>query len=122
MRRCQHVLSFIFGFMVFITKDTRTTALLYPHESETREIKTLDGIWNFIKLNQTTPNQGILDKWYLNDLSKVSCVFFSICMLFLFYQCQNVVYEFSGKKQFRCKRRFRCPFRPVTMISLKIII
>lgn len=72
MRRSQYVLSFVFGFMMFSTKDTQTVGLLYPRESETRELKSLDGIWNFVKSNQTAPTEGIRDKWYLNDLSKVS--------------------------------------------------
>lgn len=73
MRRTQRVLSFVFGFMMFSTKDTALTeGLLYPRESETREVKTLDGIWNFLKSNETAPTEGIRDKWYLNDLSKVS--------------------------------------------------
>lgn len=40
-------------------------------ESETREVKSLDGIWNFVKSNQTSPTEGLREKWYLNDLSKV---------------------------------------------------
>lgn len=72
MRRSQYVLSFVFGFMMFSTKDTQTVGLLYPRESETRELKSLDGMWNFVKSNQTAPTEGIRDKWYLNDLSKVS--------------------------------------------------
>lgn len=80
MIHSQHIFSFVSVFTVFNTRVT--TALLYPRESETREIKSLDGIWNFIKPNQTisqtTPDGGILNKWYLNDLSKVCmvCVFF----------------------------------------------
>ncbi|XP_031622338.1 beta-glucuronidase [Contarinia nasturtii] len=71
MRRSQCVLSFVFGFMMFSTKDIRTEGLLYPHESETREVKSLDGIWNFVKSNETAPTEGIREKWYQNDLSKV---------------------------------------------------
>lgn len=80
MRRSQYVLSFVFGFMMFSTEDTRTTGLLYPRESETREIKSLDGLWNFVKSNQTAPTEGIRDKWYLQDLSKV-CVLHCIALL-----------------------------------------
>lgn len=71
MRRSQYVLSFVFGFMMFSTDNLRTEGLLYPRESETREVKSLDGIWNFVKSNQTAPTEGIRDKWYLDDLSKV---------------------------------------------------
>lgn len=61
----------MFGFMMFSTKDIRTEGLLYPRESETREVKSLDGIWNFVKSNETSPTEGIREKWYQNDLSKV---------------------------------------------------
>lgn len=71
MRRSQYIFSFVFGFMMFGGKETRTNGFLYPRESETREVKSLDGIWNFIKSNESTPTEGIRDKWYLNDLSKV---------------------------------------------------
>lgn len=72
MRRYQYVLSFIFALMIFGGNVKHTISLLYPHESETREVKSLDGIWNFVKSNQTAPTEGIRDKWYLNDLRKVS--------------------------------------------------
>lgn len=78
MLRGQSVLNFVFGFMIFSIKDARTTGLLYPRESETREIKSLDGVWNFVKSNQTAPTEGIRDKWYLQDLNKVSIQFSSL--------------------------------------------
>lgn len=91
-RIMQHILCFVFGFLLTTTKDSHTTALLYPRESETREIKSLDGIWNFVKTNQTTPNEGTLAKWYLNDLSKV---FF--CFFFQFVYLLQKFCAFSGK-------------------------
>uniref|UniRef100_A0A1B0A7B9 Glycoside hydrolase family 2 catalytic domain-containing protein n=1 Tax=Glossina pallidipes TaxID=7398 RepID=A0A1B0A7B9_GLOPL len=48
-----------------------TTGMLYPRESETREVASLDGLWNFIKSDITNPTQGMRDKWYLDDLSRV---------------------------------------------------
>lgn len=72
MRRGRYVLSFVFGFMMFGGKESRSEGLLYPRESETREVKSLDGIWNFVKSNETAPTEGIRDKWYLNDLNKVN--------------------------------------------------
>lgn len=74
MRRGQYLISFIFGFMMFSGEKTQTDGLLYPRESETREIKSLDGIWNFIKSNESAPTEGIRDKWYLDDLSKVNAL------------------------------------------------
>jgi beta-glucuronidase len=37
--------------------------LLYPRESETREVRSLDGMWNFVRSNVTNPSEGIRDKW-----------------------------------------------------------
>lgn len=71
MRRSQYLISFVFGFMMFSGEKTQTEGLLYPRESETREVKSLDGVWNFVKSNESAPTEGIRDKWYLNDLNKV---------------------------------------------------
>lgn len=84
MRRSQHVLSFVFGFMMFSLKD-RTEGLLYPHESETREVKSLDGMWNFVKSNETAPTEGIRNKWYLDDLSKVLYSLYSNMLTFVYF-------------------------------------
>lgn len=111
MLRTQYVLSFAFVFMVFNAKVTQTTALLYPRESETREIKSLDGIWNFVKSNQTSNvktelDKGILDKWYLNDLSKVYKYISHLSNAKFSHFLDNLRYT----------KLYRCPFRPVTMI------
>lgn len=43
--------------------------ILYPRESESREVKLLDGIWNFrLSLD---PLMGFKEKWFTKDLSKV---------------------------------------------------
>ncbi|XP_037032155.1 beta-glucuronidase isoform X5 [Bradysia coprophila] len=62
----------IFGFMVISGKETVTSGLLYPSESETREVKYLNGIWNFVKSNETNPTEGVREKWYLKELSKTT--------------------------------------------------
>lgn len=71
MRRIPYVLNFIFVLLMISARDIRTDGLLYPRESETRELKSLDGIWNFVKSNETAPTEGIREKWYKHDLSKV---------------------------------------------------
>lgn len=40
-------------------------------DSETREVKTLDGIWNFVKSNVSNPTEGIRAKWFEQELSAV---------------------------------------------------
>lgn len=43
--------------------------ILYPRESETREVKSLDGIWRFRPSNNTA--QGFKEKWFTERLSQV---------------------------------------------------
>ncbi len=44
--------------------------ILYPRESESREVKSLDGVWNF-RLSPD-PYVGFKEKWFTKDLSRVS--------------------------------------------------
>lgn len=44
--------------------------MLYPRESETREVRSLDGIWNFARSDQTNPTEGVRERWYQDDLAK----------------------------------------------------
>lgn len=50
-------------------KETR--GLLYPFESETREVRTLDGKWNFLKSNESDPTEGIKRQWFARSLQEV---------------------------------------------------
>ena len=43
--------------------------LLQPQESESREIKSLDGIWNFRKGSEHDSSLGFREKWYENQLT-----------------------------------------------------
>ena len=52
--------------------------ILYPRESESREVKLLDGIWNFRKSDD--PLLGFREKWFAKDLSRVR----TICTLYRF--------------------------------------
>lgn len=47
-----------------------TGGALYPQASETRDLKTLDGIWNFRK-SPADPEYGYRNGWYERDLDKV---------------------------------------------------
>lgn len=44
---------------------------LFPQESESREIKLLDGIWDFRADNSSIRNKGLKEKWYTKRLKKV---------------------------------------------------
>lgn len=45
---------------------------LYPRESETRELKSLDGIWRFVRSDPADPNEGVRDRWYDADLDDLA--------------------------------------------------
>ena len=45
--------------------------ILYPKNSETREVVTLDGIWRFAVANKSAQNQGFEEKWFTQPLHKV---------------------------------------------------
>ncbi|XP_053609774.1 beta-glucuronidase isoform X2 [Plodia interpunctella] len=47
---------------------------LYPRESLTRELKSLDGIWNFRLSPPSDPLYGFLNGWYLQDLERTGPV------------------------------------------------
>lgn len=43
--------------------------LLYPKESETRNVKSLDGIWDF-RLSAPSDSIGYIEQWYRNGLKE----------------------------------------------------
>ncbi|KAJ8681401.1 hypothetical protein QAD02_017188 [Eretmocerus hayati] len=51
--------------------DGRLSGLLYPRESETREVKSLDGFWDFVVPPPNDIYQGHTEHWYLENLSKM---------------------------------------------------
>lgn len=62
----------VFGAMILSTAQiTPTRGLLYPVESETREVRSLDGVWSFLKSNPDYPSEGIDKRWFTKDLSEV---------------------------------------------------
>ncbi|KAJ8681400.1 hypothetical protein QAD02_017187 [Eretmocerus hayati] len=44
--------------------------LLFPRESESREVRSLDGLWDFLVPPKENLRKGIMDEWYNDDLSK----------------------------------------------------
>ena len=51
---------------------------LYPKESETREVKLLNGIWNFRVIPVEEDQKiGFTQKWYSQPLERVSHKFFN---------------------------------------------
>ncbi|XP_052862804.1 beta-glucuronidase [Anopheles cruzii] len=66
-----YMVNVVFGAMNFMAgNESSTEGLLYPIESETRELKKLDGMWNFVRSDSNNPSQGIREKWYGDDLAR----------------------------------------------------
>lgn len=62
----------VVGVMILTTGPIQgTRGLLYPFESETREVRTLDGPWNFLKSKQDDPMEGVKQKWFQRDLAEI---------------------------------------------------
>lgn len=66
-----YVTNLVLGIMFFTSHCSETHGLLYPRESETREVRSLDGMWNFVKGNTNDPKEGFREEWFKYDLSKV---------------------------------------------------
>lgn len=54
--------------------------LLYPRQSETREVYSLDGIWNFVASPENDLLAGFKEKWYKQELKKVSNQINFVCL------------------------------------------
>lgn len=63
-----YMVNIVFGVMLVSGDEKQTQGLLYPRESETREVRTLDGMWKFAKCDITKPSEGLREKWYLKEL------------------------------------------------------
>ncbi len=59
-------------FVVFVYNVCAANLRLYPRESETREVKLLNGIWNFriIPMGEDQ-DMGFTQKWYSQPLQLV---------------------------------------------------
>lgn len=44
---------------------------LYPRESISREVRSLDGLWNFRLSPLHDPDKGFREEWYAQPLGKV---------------------------------------------------
>ncbi|KAG5893260.1 hypothetical protein JTB14_002666 [Gonioctena quinquepunctata] len=67
------ILSFIFVviFCHFNVADIHKGGILYPRESETRQVVSLNGLWNFVIPNISDPFIGFEQHWYKKDLKEV---------------------------------------------------
>ncbi|KAG7208896.1 hypothetical protein KM043_015078 [Ampulex compressa] len=51
------------------TPPVRLPGLLYPRESESREVRSLDGLWNFVVSPSGDALKGYREGWFADDLS-----------------------------------------------------
>jgi len=51
------------------------SGILFPQDSETRERKSLDGIWDFRIAPRNDPDVGFREEWYNQRLAEVSSIF-----------------------------------------------
>lgn len=55
--------------------------MLFPRESESRQIKDLSGLWSFRADQSQNRNAGFEEKWYEQELSKVCFDYINPCNL-----------------------------------------
>lgn len=56
----------------FARKDpVPSQGILYPFESESRDVRSLDGMWRFLKVEYNDSMRGIEEKWFETELNKV---------------------------------------------------
>lgn len=72
MMKSQLKANLLFALLLLIAhvfgQSSATEGLLYPRASETRNVRSLDGIWNFVRSNTNDPSEGIREQWFLKDL------------------------------------------------------
>lgn len=51
--------------------------ILYPQESESRDVRSLDGLWNFRLSPEPDPLTGFRERWFQKDLSQVGLHLFN---------------------------------------------
>jgi hypothetical protein len=78
-------------FMVLMASLVAGEGILYPTESESRIVRSLDGIWAFRLANESDSNVGHRQHWYKHELRKVSAPLFFLFPLpfyLLVYVCE----------------------------------
>ncbi|CAH1154619.1 unnamed protein product [Phaedon cochleariae] len=62
----------IFSLIASNVAEIHQGGILYPRASESRQVTTLDGLWNFIVANTSNPFLGFQQHWYKTDLKKIN--------------------------------------------------
>lgn len=62
------VISIIYGVINISGQVVSSVGLMYPRASETRDVRPLDGVWNFGMSHTDNSSEGLVEQWYLRDL------------------------------------------------------
>ena len=68
--------------LVLLLCQFRYSSSLFPRETESREVKVLNGLWNFRVDNSSSRDAGFTDEWFKKSLKKVSLDLFVFCYVF----------------------------------------
>jgi beta-glucuronidase len=63
--------------------------ILYPQDSETRQVENLNGLWNFRAADTTNQEQGFTQQWFNKPLDQV----------IFFFDSSLTIYSISGVRQ-----------------------
>lgn len=71
MKLCSFLLIFIVAFYDPSYGQQQKTGILFPRDSESRQTKSLDGIWNFRAEPKGAVDLGLREEWFRQPLEKV---------------------------------------------------
>ncbi|XP_044253133.1 beta-glucuronidase-like [Tribolium madens] len=60
-----------FPVLISFLGKVESAGILYPRASETRDLISLDGLWNFALTNTTDPLRGHIEKWFQVNLNTI---------------------------------------------------
>ena len=70
-QRMELLQGFILAIFLFITLFNKGRCILFPRESESRELKDISGLWNFRADNSSNRNLGFEKEWWQKPLRQV---------------------------------------------------
>ena len=69
--------------LVVLLYQLRYSFSLFPRETESREVKVLNGLWNFRVDNSSSRDVGFTNEWFKKSLKKVSVAYIVFLCFFL---------------------------------------
>lgn len=101
---------------IVLTKSTiHNGGILYPKASETRQVVSLDGLWNFKVSDADNPLQGFDEHWYKRNLKDVS-----VCGRIISKSKKKIDFDFANRSTITAKIYTSCRYRPATMTLWRI--